>query len=180
MELIDNFSLLTKEEQMQFAVELLKKINETGVFSDTIKLDQINPDYEAEANDMDGSLTIYIDLDRLDYSREFATDDVDQDPWEYEYIQDAEEAAAQVFKTTKAVLDGYDLELRIEDIPNEEREDTEIESSRSYHEDDGIGWHEFWGDVAYDSRPSERTAARGNILCYSDALLSIRVERHDD
>lgn len=180
MELIDNFSLLTKEEQMQFAVELLNKVNETGIFSDTIKLDQIDPDYGAEANDMDGSLTIYIDLDRLDYSREFATDDVDQDTWEYEYIQDAEEAALKTFKTTKAVLDGYDLELRIEDMPNEEQEGTEIESSRSHHEDDGIGWHEFWGDVSYDSRPYERTSARGNILCYSDALLSIRVERHDD
>lgn len=179
MELIDNFSLLTKEEQMQFAVELLKKINETGVFSDTIKLDQISPDYGTEANDMDGSLTIYLDLDRLDYSREFVTDDIDQDSWEYEYIQDSEEAATQVFKTTKAVLDGYDLELQVLDVANEEREDTEIESSRAYQEDDGIGWHEFWGDVAYDSRSSERTAARGNILCYSDALLSIKVERHD-
>lgn len=179
MELIDNFSLLTKEEQMQFAVELLKKINETGVFSDTIKLDQISPDYGTEANDMDGSLTIYLDLDRLDYSREFVTDDIDQIYGDYEYIQDSEEAAAQVFKTTKTVLDGYDLELRVEDLPNEEREDEEIESTKTYHEDDGIGWHEFWGDVAYDSRPSERTAAQGTIPCHSDALLSIRVERQD-
>lgn len=180
MELIDNFSLLTQEEQMQFAVELLKKINETGVFSDTIKLDQIDSDYGVEANDMDGSLMIYLTLDRIDYTREFATDDLDQDPWEYDYTQNSEKDAEQVFKTTKAVLDGYDLELQVDDIPNEVREDTEIESSRTYQEDDGIGWHEFWGDVSYDSRPYERTEAQGTVACHGDALLSIRVERHDD
>lgn len=171
MELIDNFSLLSEEELLQFAQEFLAHINESKVFSDSITFEDIDPMYGVEANEMDGSLTIHVYFDDFDYELEFEAEDLEDSPHNWDYQQSAEQAIAAQFKTSKATIAGYNVEFGVDDAPNEEVTDYEITERVTNEDDAGIGHYEFWGFEGFDSRPYEWESGSGVASCHSDVLV---------
>ena len=67
------------------------------------------------------------------------------------YNDDVYEEVKKVFKTFSAVIDGYNVELDINDIDDKEIVDFSV--NKVTKEDSGIGRYEYWGDTGYDSHP---------------------------
>lgn len=179
MELIDNFSLLSKEEQRQFAEKFLQLINESKAFSNEAMFTEIDSTYRVEANEMDGSLDIFVYLENIDYWRSFETEDLESASWEWNYSPSSEQAVAREFKTLEASIEGYKVELIVDDVPNEEQkgDGITIEDHQEHSEDVGIGSYEFWGEVGYDSRIHEWESGSGTVACHSDALIHFNVSK---
>ena len=124
---------------------------------------------------MDGSLAIYVSFDTLTFERKYFDDG--QGNIEYS-PRSTEEAIANLFKTSEATLDGYDIKLVVDDAPNYERIEREVLNSETRSEDRGIGHYEFWGDRGYDSRIVKWEEESGIEIGESDVLVHFEVVKH--
>lgn len=149
--MIENFSLLSPEEQKQFAADLIAKLNAAGTLSnETFNI------FDIESDALDGSLYIGINADTTIEraatwqcgDREDASSVNDT----YEFLELNAVDAKQLFKTTATEFEGYLLEVVGLEIDDYKIEDVSKVYSIS-NEDAGIGSYEFWGEIGYDSQP---------------------------
>lgn len=154
MSVIENFAALSVKEQRDFAEALIKTLNSEHTFIDNINLAVAN----IEADDLGGGLIIELSHDPLiEVSRKatWTANDEDSaydDPgMDADYPEYAVREAEKAFKTLTADLEGYKLELTIEDV--DEEQTLEVIVDNISHEDAGIGEYEYWGHVEYDSQP---------------------------
>lgn len=154
MEMIENFAVLSAEEQLEFAEDLVATINSESTFTNETNFKVLS----VEADDTTGDLMIEIDHEDFISVPRAATwtciyeDDVYSDPgYDADYGESIYDEAKQAFKTLSAEIEGYQVELDIADV--DEEETVEVDVDYYSHEDAGIGSYEFWGHTGYDSRP---------------------------
>jgi hypothetical protein len=178
MNVIENFSLLSKQEQRAFAEALIKTINSERTFIDDNTFEIYNGHGGVDADDTTGNL--YIDIshkDLINVDREATWQgDVPDDVYDPEYYDTDEADIKKAFKTTSAVIDGYKVTLNITDYNYGKIEDYRVE--RSSHEDSGIGSYEYGGVRGYDSRPY--TESVGVVTLSYDVALYLLVEPVDE
>ena len=170
--MIENFSLLSPEEQQQFAAELVAKLNAAKVFSDDSDLTI----YDIDTDEMDGSIGIAIGvetaIDRDAYWQCGDSEEAYDMPEHYDFTESSSEDAKKAFKTLATDFEGYILELREFDI-----EDYDVEGvSEVYdieNEDAGIGSYEYWGDTGYDSQPYCEVNGSLDVSCGISAWLVV-------
>lgn len=176
---IENFAALSAQEQREFAVQLLAKINAEHIFTTeaTFELDSVEPD------DFTGGLVIVVShSDPIEVSRKATwssndEDDVTTDPgYDADYENNLTEDAKKAFKTLSTVIDGYNVSLEIDDIDEDETVDIDID--HIHHDDSGIGHYEFWGDTGYDSHPY--VEVDGTITKACSMALTLFVEAADN
>lgn len=154
MEMIENFAVLSAEEQLEFAEDLVATINSESTFTNETNFKVLS----VEADDTTGDLMIEIDHEDFISVLRAATwtcsdeDEVYSDPgYDADYGESIYDEAKQAFKTLSAEIEGYQVELDIADV--DEEETVEVDVDYYSHEDAGIGSYEFWGHTGYDSRP---------------------------
>ena len=178
MAVIENFDAISVQEQMKFAEALLNTINSESIFSDETNFEIT----EVEASSLTGGLYIGvkqtnpIEVERKATWTAANEDDAESDPDDADYYNDIDEDALKAFKVGSAVIDGYKVEIEIDDV-NAEYRPVEVVVDRISYEDSGIGSYEFWGDRGYDSRPY--VSVRGTIVESCDCSLSFYVEALD-
>lgn len=154
MAVIENFSVLSEEEQRDFAEALVKTINSERTFTDEadFKVSAV------EADETTGDLIIELEHDELISIAREATwtcgdeDEVHSDPgYDADYSDSIYEDVKKAFKTMTTEIEGYAVELDIADV--DEEETVEVEVDGYSHEDAGIGHYEYWGYRGYDSEP---------------------------
>lgn len=149
--MVENFSLLSPEEQKQFAADLIAKLNAAGTLSN-----EAFEIFAVESDELDGSLSIGISTDTTikrdatwqceDHEDAYSITD------NYSFLESDAADAKQLFKTTATEFEGYLLEIVGLEIDDYEVEDvSEVDSASE--EDAGIGSYEVFGEVGYDSRP---------------------------
>ncbi len=178
MNVIENLAALSEQEQKAFAEALLKTINSEGTFTSEahFEFDRV------EADDVTGGLYILgASVDTMSIPRPAtwqagSEDDIGQDPGrDAEYANSESEDAEAAFKTTSTVIDGYKVTLKVDEIQEEDTEDVEVTDYT--HEDDGIGWNEYWGVMQYDSRPYLEVTGILTKACY--CFITLFVEPAD-
>ena len=118
MAVIEDFNLLSEEEQIKFAEDLVAKINAEHLFTSEVDW-TLN---DVWANEQDGNLEIsLIDEEGLDLELEATwqcgdEDEAERDPGHDADIESAFSAATYYFKDTAPVtVDGYTLTLEVTD-----------------------------------------------------------------
>lgn len=159
---IENFSLLTKEELKQFAEKLLNKINAENIFSSetNFELDDTAWWGTKDANgaritgafqtdDMTGDLDIAIvTTDDVSASVKATWQASEDDPYDFDYASEEDPNFDELFGE-EAIIDGYKVTLEVSDYDFIENEDVEVDDYTK--EDSGIGSYEYWGHTGYDS-----------------------------
>ncbi len=179
MSVIENFAALSEKEQREFAEALVKTINSEHTFIDNTTFDIV----DVEADDLTGGLNIEVSHEPLIEVRRKATwqaaDEEDATSEDAAYVADYAEYgfkdAEKAFKTLSADIDGYTVYVEIDDV--DEEEIVEIEVEHMSHEDDGIGQHEYWGNIGYDSRPY--VEVEGTIVQACTCSMTLFVEPAD-
>lgn len=161
--MIENFSLLSPEEQKQFATDLIAKLNAAGTLSDeTFKI------FAVESDELDGTLMIGITADatiKRGASWQCENRDEVRDVTDtYNFLEPSAADAKQLFKTTATEFEGYLLEVAALEIDDYKIEDVSEVYSIS-EEDAGIGSYEYWGEVGYDSQPYCEVRGALDIRC---------------
>ena len=164
MEMIENFAALSIEEQKAFAEALIKTINSEHTFSSDTDFKFA----EVQASDHTGDLSVFVDtVDLVDVPREAYWNVYDEDELystpdesDVEYVDFKENDAKKIFKTLSAEIEGYNVELIIDIVEQEDIVDVEVDHVS--HEDGGIGDYEYWGTRDYDSQPY--LAVEGTII----------------
>ena len=162
MTVIEDFNLLSEEEQIKFAEDLVAKINAEHLFTSEVNW-VLN---DVWANEQDGNLEIsLIDEEGLDLELEATwqcgdEDEAERDPGhDVADIESAFSAATYYFKdTTPVTVDGYTLTLEVTDA--EAGDTVEVYADEVSEEDDGIGWYDHFGYQGYDSRPYIEVSGR--------------------
>jgi hypothetical protein len=165
MSVIYNFNELSESELQAFAAGIVEKINSESILTSDVNFKI----YSVEADDMTGDLAISLTHDGLIEVPRPATwqcaneeDRFDDPDFDAEYDNKFIEDLKNSFKTLKTTIDGYDVEVDIDDYDDEETVEVDVDS---YSEEDaGIGRYEYWGEIGYDSRPYvevEGTVVRG-------------------
>lgn len=175
MSVIENFAALSAQEQREFAVELLTKINSEHIFHDDVTFELVT----IETDDLTGGLWIAVSHSgEIDVTRKASweaadEDDAENDPGhEATYSQSIYDEAKKAFKTLSTVIDGYTVSLEIHDV--DEGDTVEVEVDHISHEDAGIGQYEYWGEIGYDSRPY--VEVEGTIVKACDCTLAFSIE----
>lgn len=174
MSVIENFAVLSEQEQHEFAAKLLEKINSEKIFSDTVSF-QLNG---VEADDFTGDLWILLsDINSLKVARAATWntyDDTDkpEDEDTIEYENTSEVDIIKTFKTSAATVDDYTISIAVDDYNENEIVDVEVTGSKEA--DDGIGDYEYFGFRGYDSHPYYEM--EGILVRDYDCYLSLRVE----
>jgi hypothetical protein len=155
MAVTEIFSNLSREELQEFVAKLIKTINSEHIFTDKVEL-KLDTHYDIEASDFDGNLYIpvthedTIDIERdanwICYNEE---DRFDADDPEFE--NSIEEDAEDFFKTLSTTIEGYRVDLEVNDV--DEDATVSVDVSSCSEEDGGIGEYEYWGHIEYDSQP---------------------------
>lgn len=173
--MVENFSVLSEEEQLTFATDLVNKLNSENIFTSEIdfKIDKV------EADELSGDLYISVSHDELFAVPRKATwkcdsvDEVEEGPGiDAEYANSPLDDVKKAFTVLSAEVDGYSVAIDVDDV--DEGNNLEVIVDDYSEEDDGIGSYEYWGHVGYDSRPYVEvtgTAIKG-CSCY----LTIYVE----
>lgn len=186
MSVIENFAVLSFEEQKKFAEALIKTINSENTFTHDTDFTL----YDLEADDLTGGLRILLDHDKpIEVRREAAwacasEEDVHDDPgYEVKYYNRLSDDAKKAFKTLSTVIDGYEVSLELDDVDEEETVEVEVENYS--FEDAGIGDYEFWGQTGHDSQPYvEVTGAIVKACSCAPALfvepVDVQVEEEPD
>lgn len=177
MPIIENFAALSAQEQRAFAETLLKTINSERIFSDQTNFELV----DLETSDFTGGLYIHVaQTNPMEVARKATWQAADEDEKPHysdiDYDNDIDEDVLKEFKTGSAIIDGYKVELEIDDV-DEDLYPVDFEVERVRHEDSGIGRYEFWGDVGYDSRPY--IEIDGVIISSCDCALTFYVEPND-
>lgn len=174
MAVIENFNELSESELLQFAKELVQKINAENIFSSIVNFTVS----AVEADEMTGDLLIEISHgDLLDVPRAATwtcsdEDEVYSDPGsEAEYQESIFKDVESTFTTLKATVDGYAVELSVDDADDEETIEVEVDSYTN--EDAGIGYYEYGGVDGYDSDPY--IEVEGTIIRACSCVLSLNV-----
>ena len=150
MPIIENFSLLSEEEQRQFANTIVEKLNANKTFIDDLpfKIDWV------DASDISGVLYVGIAPEVLCVARGATwecdnKDDTNPSSSDIDYESYLITDVRAAFKTQSAVIDGYKISLDFIEWDEQEMVDYEIES---LDEDEyGIGSYEYFGFKGYDS-----------------------------
>lgn len=180
MAVIENFDAISVQEQMKFAEALLKTINSERIFSDQNNFELRG----VEAAAFTGGLYIEvkqtnpIEVERRATWTAANEDDAESAAYDLDadYDNSLDEDALKAFKTSLAVIDGYNVELQIDDV-DEEIKPVEVEVEDISHEDAGIGHNEFWGVSSFDSRPY--VAVKGTLVHSCNCYVSFYVEPVD-
>jgi hypothetical protein len=174
MNVIENFSLLSKQEQKDFAEALVKTINSERTFIDGHPFEIYYGNGGIEADDTTGNL--YIDISHKDFievDRDATWQgDSPEDVYDPEYYDTDEVDIKKAFKTTSAVIDGYKVTLDVADYNYDKIVNYQV--GKTTQEDDGIGPYEYWGVQGYDSRPY--TESTGVVTITYDVALYLTVE----
>ena len=152
MSMIKDFRALSEWELKQFAESLVSKVNADNTFSKEVdfKIDEV------EVQE-DGVLAISITNDgryvpaTVEASWSCGDEDEIYSPEEPEIEGSTSDALEKSFVTFTTNVDGYAIELSIDDYDEEEVQDVEVTDTTA--EDDGIGEYEYWGHRGYDSQP---------------------------
>ncbi len=178
MAVIENFDAISVQEQIKFAEALLNTINSERIFTD-----QTNFELESvEADEFTGGIIIGVkQTNPIEVERKAAwtaanEDDAESDPDDADYDNDIDDDVLKSFKVGSAIIDGYKVEIAVDDV-NADYRPVEVEVDRISHEDAGIGHNEFWGVSSFDSRPY--VAVVGTIVESCDCALSFYVEPVD-
>ena len=177
MSVIENFDAIPVQEQMKFAEALLKTINSERIFSDQTNFEL----RDVEAAPFTGGLYIGVNLTNPIEVERKATwtaaneDDAESAAYDLEAAYDniVDKDALKAFKADSAVIDGYNVELQIEDV-DEAIRPIEVEVDSISHEDSGAGFYEYGGFEGYDSRPYVEVS--GTLVHSCDCYLSLYVE----
>ena len=173
MSLITDFRTLQEWELQKFAEALVRKVNADSTFSKEV-------DFKIEEVEVheSGDLAIGITNDdryvpaTVEASWSCCDEDEIYSPEEPEIEGSTREALEESFVTFTANVDGYDIELTIDDYDEEDIQEVDVTSTTA--EDDGIGSYEYWGHRGYDSSPY--IAVEGNItygcICYMTLWVS--------
>jgi hypothetical protein len=178
---IENFAVLSAEEQINFAETLLEKLNSEKMFTDETNF----VFEEVEHNDVTGGLWIFASIANPISIKRKATWEADDEDGAYEdpgrnaeYEDSLIDAAKKSFKTLTAVIDGYNVSLQIDDVEEDESNEAEVEVVSTSHEDSGIGSYEHFGFVGYDSHPYVEVTGTVTVSC--DCILTFYVEPADE
>lgn len=186
MSVIENFAVLSFEEQKKFAEALIKTINSESIFTSDTDFTL----YDLEADDLTGGLRILLDHDKpIEVHREAtwacaSEEEVRSDPgYDAYYTNNLFEDTKKAFKTLSATIDGYKVLLELDDVDEEETVEVEVENYS--FEDAGIGDYEFWGQTGHDSQPYvEVTGAIVKACSCAPALfvepVDVQVEEEPD
>lgn len=155
MSVIENFSTISKQEQLSFAEALVKTINSESTFTADTNFKVV----DVEGDDTTGDLYITLETeDLIPVSCEATWQCGDEeeaydtpDSYAVNYADSIFNDAAKAFKTLNAEIDGYDMELMIDDVDAEETDEVIVD--RISNEDSGIGHYEYFGATGYDSNP---------------------------
>lgn len=175
--MVENFAVLSVDEQINFAKDLIKKINSEHVFTDETKFEFQDVDLDKTSKGLCVSIstTNPIRISREATWEAGTEEGATEDPgnnteFEYSLLADAKKS----FKTLSCEINGYTVSLQIDDIEKDETTDAEVEVVNLTHEDAGIGPYEFWGFKGYDSQPY--VEADGVITADYDCNLTIFVD----
>jgi hypothetical protein len=159
MPVIENFAVLSEQEQQEFATSLLKTINSGHIFSQDIELTAT----DVYADDISGDLVIGVSHgDPIEVPREatwqceeskYEDEDYSEDDPGYSatYDRTIYEDVASMFKTLAAEVGDYFVELEVNDA--DAVDTVNIHAEHVSHEDSGVGSYEY-GDIrGYDSHP---------------------------
>jgi hypothetical protein len=174
MSVIENFSAISAEERLAFAEALVKTVNSENIFTSDTNFKVL----EVDADETTGDLYIILETDDLVLVERDATwscgdeEEAYEDPgYDADYAQSVFDDAKKAFKTLKTEIDGYDIELSIDDVDEEETDEVIVETCRD--EDAGIGSYEYWGHMEYDSQPY--VEVEGTIVKACNLSLSLIV-----
>lgn len=167
MSLITDFKALPAWELQRFAEGLVHKVNAECIFSKEVdfKIEEV----EVHEN---GDLVIGITNDdryvpaTVEASWSCSDEDEIYSPEDPDIEGSTLDALEQSFVTFSANVDGYDVELTIDDYDKDDIQEVDVTSTTA--EDAGIGSYEYWGHIGYDSRPYlevEGTITYG-CVCY--------------
>lgn len=153
--IIENFCELTKQEQEQFAADIVKKINDQKIFTKEADF-EIDTDFDERifADELTGDLSIFLRLkdgDSIGIARgaSWTADEDDlKDLNDVEYDDDRCGALTAALDRTVAEIDGYKLTLSVDEADSDGVEDIEIDSHSTEH--GGIGHYDYWGYQGYD------------------------------
>lgn len=153
---VENFAVLSIEEQIKFARPILEKINNENIFSDETNFEF----QDVEPDDITGGLWITVSTaNPIRVIREATwtagtEEGAEEDPGnDAEYSKSIYEDTNKSFKTLSSEIDGYDVSLKVDDVEEDETVDADIEIDHISHEDAGIGSYEYFGFTGYDSQP---------------------------
>ena len=159
MSVIENFAVLSQQEQQDFATSLLKTINSEHTFSQDIEFTVTN----VYADDVSGDLIIGISHgEPIEVPREATwqceeskyedEDYYEDDPgYDVTYDNTIYEDVASMFKTRSAEVGDYFVELEVNDA--DALDNVSIHAEHVSHEDSGIGFYEYGDIQGYDSHP---------------------------
>ena len=178
MSVIENFAVLSPEEQIEFATALVKTINSESTFISNNPFEITG----VEADDITGGLTIDIThANPIEVRRDASwtcesKEDAEDDPgFEADYEDFVFEDAKKAFKTLSTEIDGYTVTLEVVDADDTDTVAVEVYSTSN--EDSGIGSYEYWGDSGYDSHPYVEVS--GTIVKACECVLALNVEPSD-
>lgn len=178
MSIIENFAVLSKEEQREFATKLLDTINTESMFTADTKFEITN----VEPDELSGGLLIEVShANPIIVSRDATWSCADEDEaagdpgYDADYANTIYEDTKKAFKTLSTVIDGYSVSLEISDVDETNTVSVEVDSTSN--EDDGIGDYEYFGFTGNDSRPYVEVT--GAIIKECECALAFFVEPAD-
>lgn len=153
MAIIENFAALSDKERMDFATNLVNKINSDVAYFAGHTDFKITEVYADEAS---GDLVIATtNVDPLFVTCKATWQAADEDDTpefdDIEYKTTIYDVLTVLFENKVVEIDGYKVTLNVNDILDDDIDS--FEAVKVTHEDSGIGSYSYWGDVGYDSRP---------------------------
>ena len=156
MNVIENFTELSVQEQKEFAEKLVATVNSEHTLSDEASFKIL----EVSADELTGDLVVDItnpDEELIAVKREASwtcgdEDETTNDPgYDAEYQESLTNDAAKALKTAAFEFEGYTINVDVYVV--DEVETSEVIVDEYSHEDSGIGSYEYWGFHGHDSRP---------------------------
>lgn len=178
MTIVENFDLLSDQEQKTFAKEIISKINTEQAFGPDLvfKLDETS----IWADSTTGGINLRVTpeqplfIKRKAYWQCYDEEVTNEFHWSDAEFQDTlDEAAEAYFRTLTTETDCYKIYLEVLDVERvgeyEIVEYTDVDKS-----DGGIGYYEYFGATGIDSRPFYEI--EGTVGAKCNCLLNFYIE----
>lgn len=171
---IENFNKLSEQEAMQFAIDLINKVNSEKIFisNSYFKLSGL------EVDEMTGNLNVLVENEDPIYVAREATwqcdtlEDINDDPGNNaEYSNLLFDEVKKAFKSDSTSIGSYMVTLDLIDV--DDMDTTEVEVSNYSEEDAGIGSYEYCGHVGYDSQPYVEVEGIITRACWCTISLTV-------